>query len=89
MTTYHRAHLSLQSGHNLLAGLHDSIWFPRHHDGEPLVLGHGEFQVGSSPVHDVNAHLGLVSFPELIDVLVLALFQRHMENLSNKRITKE
>lgn len=65
--------LSLQSGHNLLAGLHHGVQLSRHHDGQALIFGQGQFQVGSGPVHDVNAHLRLVSLPELVDVLVLAL----------------
>lgn len=83
--TINLAHyLSLQSGHNLFAGLHDSVMFPRHHYGEALVFSHGEFQVGSSLVHDVKTHFSLISFSKLVHVLVLALFQRYMENLKNK-----
>lgn len=78
-------HLSLQSGHDLLAGLHHGVQLPRHHDGQPLVFGQGELQVGAGLVHDVHAHLRLVSLPKLVDVLVLALLQRHVENLRRQR----
>lgn len=37
--------------------------------------------MGSGLVHDVHTDLRLVSFPKLVDVLVLALLKRHMENL--------
>lgn len=66
-------HLSLQSGHNLLAGFHHSIQFSRNHDGETLIFCQREFQVGAGLVHDVHTDLGLISFPKLVDVLVLAL----------------
>ena len=77
------ADLSLQSGHNLLAGLHHSVQFPRHHDGKALVFSHGELQVRSGFVHDVHTDLGLISFSKLVDVLVLALLQRNVENLDH------
>lgn len=82
------AHLSLQSGHNLFTGLHNSIQFPRHHDGKALVLSHGEFQVCTSFVHDVNTHFSLVSLSKLVHVLVLALLQRHMEHLGKRCVSK-
>lgn len=65
--------LSLQSGHNLLAGLHHGIQLSGNHDGEALIFSQGEFQVGSGLMHDVNTDLRLVSFPKLVEVLVLAL----------------
>lgn len=74
-------YLSLQSGHNLFAGFHDGVKLPRDHYGEALVFSHGEFQVGSSLVHNVKTNFSLLSFSKLVHVLVLALFQRHMENL--------
>lgn len=76
--------LSLQSGHNLLTGLHHSIQLSRHHDGETLIFCQGEFQVGSGLLHDVNTDLRLVSFPKLVDVLVLALLKWHVENLAHE-----
>lgn len=80
-----RPHLSLQSGHNLLAGLHHGVQLPGNHDGQALVFCQGELQVGASLMHDVHADLGLVSLPKLVDVLVLALLQRHVENLQRQQ----
>lgn len=77
--------LSLQSGHNLLTGLHHSIQLSRHHDGEALIFCQGEFQVGSSLLHDINTDLRLVSLPKLVHVLVLAFFKWHVENLVHQR----
>ncbi|KAF3835730.1 hypothetical protein F7725_028288 [Dissostichus mawsoni] len=63
--------LSLQSGHNLLAGLHHGIQLSGNHDGETLIFSQGEFQVGSSLMHDVNTDLRLVSFPKLVEPAAL------------------
>lgn len=45
--------------------------------------------MGSGLVHDVHTDLGLVSFSKLVDVLVLALFQRHMKNLVHVKTNKQ
>lgn len=80
--------LSLQSGHNLLAGLHHSIHLSRDHDGETLIFCQRQLQVGSSFLHDVNTDLCLVSFPKLVDVLVFTLLKWHMENLNQEKKSK-
>lgn len=74
-------YLRLQPSHDLLPSLHDRVQFARDHDGEALVFGQRQLDVGSRPLHDVQAHFGLLALPELAVVLVATLLQGHMEHL--------
>lgn len=78
-------YLSLQTSHDLLASLHDRVQFAGDHDGQALVFGQRQLDVGARPLHDVQAHLGLLALAELTVVLVASLLQGHMENLHTHR----
>lgn len=74
-------HLRLQSRNDVLAGLHDGVQLPGDHDGEALVFGKRQLQVGAGPLHDLEADLRLLAFSKLVHVLVLPLLQGHVEHL--------
>lgn len=82
-------HLSLQSSNDVLPGFHDSIQLPRHHDGEALVFGERQLQMGAGPLHDLQADFCLFTFSKLVHVLVFSLLQGHMEHLLRKRQKRE
>lgn len=77
-------HLCLQPRHNVLPGFHDGVQLPRDHDGEALVFGKRQLQVGAGPLHDLQADFRLFTFSKLVHVLVLSLFQGYMEHLLRK-----
>lgn len=80
-------HLRLQTSYNLLASLHDGVQFAGHHDGQALVFGQGQLDVRSCPLHDIQAHLGLLPLTKLAVVFVATLLQGHMEHLHSRYMT--
>ena len=79
-------YLCLQASHNFLASLHDRVQFARDHDGQALVFSQGQLNMGPRPLHDVQAHFGLLALPELAVVLVATLLQGNMEHLGAKHV---
>lgn len=79
-------YLCLQASYDFFASLHDRVQFAGDHDGQALVFGQGQLNVGPCPLHDVQAHFGLLAFPELAVVLVATLLQGHMEHLHTERV---
>ncbi|KAG7243416.1 hypothetical protein INR49_011873 [Caranx melampygus] len=69
------------ASHNLLASLHDGVQFARDHDGQTLVFSQGQLDVSPRPLHDVQAHFGLLTLPKLAVVLVATLLQGYVEHL--------
>lgn len=77
--------MSLEPSDDLLARLHHGVQFSRHHDGQALVLGQRQLNVGPRLLHDVQAQLGLLPLSKLAVVLVPALFQRDVKHLQREK----
>lgn len=82
-------YLRLQTSYDFLSSLHDGVQFAGDHDGQALVFGQRQLNVGAGPLHDVQAHFGLLALPELAVVLVATLLQGHVEHLRTERVTEE
>lgn len=80
-------YLRLKTSYDFLASLHDRVQFAGDHDGQALVFGQGQLDVGPRPLHDVQAHFGLLALTELAVVLVATLLKGHVEHLRIDTLT--
>lgn len=82
-------YLCLQASNDFLSSLHDRVQFSGDHDGQALVFGKRQLNVGSCPLHDVQANFGLLALPELAVILVATLLQGNVEHLGTERVRGE